>query len=194
MRRIAALLAVVALAAAACAEADQASDTTAAPTTQPPATTVAPTTVAPTTAPATTMHDDERAEDEDHGTETTTATGTATRQIEVVMTDFAFEPDEFVVSAGETVLFVIHNEGVIEHEFRLSNTHRIEEHLAAGHDDHDDEGGHHEGGDFIITLAAGETTEAEFTFPDDAALYTEVACLIPGHYEAGMLAPLTVDA
>jgi len=28
------------------------------------------------------------------------------------------------------------------------------------------------------------------TFPEDTTLFTEVACLLPGHYEAGMAADI----
>ncbi len=78
------------------------------------------------------------------------------------------------------------------HEFRLSNEHRIEEHLAAGHEDHDD-GGHHaeEGGDVFIEVLPGASDELTFTFPADMTLYTNIACLIEGHHEAGMHGELT---
>ncbi len=110
--------------------------------------------------------------------------------IEVTMTEFAFEPESFEVVAGQTVKFVIKNDGLVEHEFRASNAHRIEEHIAAGHVDHDDEGGHHEGGDVVALVPPGETEELVMTFPEDMTMYTEIACLIPGHYEAGMKAEL----
>ena len=51
-----------------------------------------------------------------------------------------------------------------------------------------------EGGDVFIIVKPGETGEVEMTFPEDASLYTEVSCLLPGHYENGMTAPLTVEA
>lgn len=134
--------------------------TTSAQTTQPPATS--------TTAAPGGSGDDERT-------------------IEIVMTDFAFDPEQLEVSAGETVRFVVFNEGAVDHEFRLSNSHRIEEHMASGHGDHDEEGGHHsEEGDVYIELEPGEQGELTFTFPEDTTLYTETACLLPGHYEAGM--------
>lgn len=110
------------------------------------------------------------------------------------MTEFAFDVDPVEVAAGETIEFVVTNAGVIEHEFRLSNGHRIEEHLASGHDDHDDgdaesdDDGHHEGGDVVLLLDAGDTSSIVVTFSEDTSIFTEVACLLPGHYEAGMLA------
>lgn len=64
--------------------------------------------------------------------------------VDIVMDDFSFEPSTIEVLAHETVLFRVTNVGLVEHEFRLSNGHRIEERLASGHEDHDDEGGRHE--------------------------------------------------
>lgn len=107
------------------------------------------------------------------------------RVIDVSMTDFAFEPAIVSVTAGETVTFRISNDGLIVHEFRLSNAHRIEEHLAEGHADHGDDG-HHGDADVVLELEAGEHGELTVTFPEDTTFFTEVACLIPGHYEAGM--------
>ena len=112
------------------------------------------------------------------------------RTIDIVMTDFAFEPENLDVTAGETIRFVVVNEGAVDHEFRLSNSHRIEEHLASGHGDHEEgeeEGGHHEeDGDVFIVLEPGQSDEFTVTFPEDVTVYTETACLLPGHYEAGM--------
>lgn len=115
------------------------------------------------------------------------------RIIEVTMSESSFEPSSIEISAGETVTFMIANAGLIEHEFRLSNGHRIEEHIASGHADHDDAGeGHHEAdGDVIMLVAAGQTEHLTFQFPEDTTLYSHIACLIPGHYVAGMVADLT---
>jgi uncharacterized cupredoxin-like copper-binding protein len=145
------------------------------------------------------------AEDEDHAEDGDHEAADADRVVSVTMSEFAFDP-AIVVTAGETVTFVVTNAGVVEHEFRLSNAHRIEEHIASGHEGHDeggdmdddmdmDEGGHHEeNADVMIMVPAGETAEVTVTFPDDTTLYTDVACLIPGHYEAGMHAELSYDA
>ena len=103
------------------------------------------------------------------------------------MTDLAFSPDDLNVTAGETITFRVSNDGNLVHEFRLSNAHRIEEHIAEGHQGHGDEnGGHHGDVDVTLELAAGDSGELTVTFPEDATLFTEIACLIPGHYEAGM--------
>ena len=135
--------------------------------------------------PETSMHSDDDSHDEE-GVETE-------RDIEIVMDEFTFEPSSYVLEAGETIRFVVSNEGKIEHEFRLSNQHRIEEHLASGHEDHYDESAdhHEEDGDIVLVVQPGEVGEVVVTVPEDMSIYTEVACLLPGHYEAGMKAPIT---
>lgn len=127
------------------------------------------------------MEDDHMEEAEDGG-----VAMPSDRTVEVSMTEMAFSPESVEVTAGETITFVVSNDGVTLHEFRLSNAHRIEEHLASGHEDHDEDGDHHGDVDVVLELEAGERGEVTVTFPEDDTLFTEVACLIPGHYEAGM--------
>lgn len=162
---------------------------------QPTATEAAPTTsqALQTTSTAgsttTSEHMDMGSDDTMHDDDTAVPDVT----IDVIMSEFDYEPSSFTVMAGQTVMFSITNEGAIEHEFRLSNEHRIEEHIEAGHVDHDDEGGHHEGGDIVVLLQAGESEDVIVTFSGDTTMYTTVACLLPGHYEAGMRADLTYN-
>jgi uncharacterized cupredoxin-like copper-binding protein len=135
-----------------------------------------------------------------HGDADTGSTGDSDRTVEVLMTEFAFDVDPLEVAAGETIEFVVTNAGVVPHEFRLSNTHRIEEHMASGHEGHgggDDEtaeSGHHEDGYIVLMLEAGETSSIVATFPEDTTMFTEVACLLPGHYEAGMHSEVAYSA
>lgn len=139
--------------------------------------------------------DDDHADEEDHADDAGHGdeSEAATRTVEVAMSEFSFEPAEFEATAGETVEFVVTNLGVVEHEFRLSNAHRIEDHLASGHADHSESGGHHEDGDVILLVEPGGTGSVTVTFGEDTTLFTEVACLIPGHYEAGMKAPMKLS-
>jgi uncharacterized cupredoxin-like copper-binding protein len=134
--------------------------------------------------------------------QTVEASGDYGRVIEVEMTEFAFAADSFEFSPGETVEFLVTNSGVVEHELRLSNQVRVDEHLAGRHDDdHYDEGeagaeaeaDHDEGetDDVFVVLDAGETGTLVFTFPDNDHDYTGVVCLLPGHYEAGMATDLS---
>ena len=203
MVRIFMLVAALALVAAACGtqtDDDHSAETAAAAvstTTAAPTTTIASTTTLAAT-PETTASD--QAEPDESATPTDGTTTNGDRIVEIVMTDFAFDADPLQVAPGETIEFVVINAGVVLHEFRLSNAHRIEEHLNDGHDDHDDNAetaeadGHHENGDVVLTLEAGETGTMTVTFPEDTDLFTEVACLIPGHYEAGMLSGIAHSA
>ncbi len=120
------------------------------------------------------------------------------RTITVTLTEFAIDADAVEITAGETVRFVVTNSGKVQHEFRLSNAERIAEHLAEGHQ------GHQMGematgvvmeehnGDLLMLLDPGETAELVLTFPEDTTFFTEVACMIPGHFEAGMHRDLAV--
>lgn len=162
-------------------------------------TTAAPSAVATTAATEDGAHEtgEEAAHDEgeaahDEGAEDM-AEMEADRTIEVALTEFAFGTDPITVSAGETIEFVITNAGAIEHEFRLSNDERIAEHIAGGHAAHEEEegtGGHSENADQLIVVPPGETASLIVMFGEDTSIYTDVVCLIPGHFEAGMEAGL----
>lgn len=199
-----AMISVLALVAAACGgrsggdTAAETTTTTAAITTTtaatPTTTTASATTTTaatPTTTTATTATAAETTTTmQEHGAD---GEHEADRQIEVVMSEFAFSPDPIEVAAGETVEFVLINEGVIEHEFRLTTEHAAEEHVASGHAGHDDGAeADHAHGEVIVLVPAGETDHVTVTF-DENADFDVVACLIPAHFEAGMHVPLVVS-
>lgn len=52
----------------------------------------------------------------------------ATRTVNVVLKDIAFEPKNLQVKAGETVRFVLVNEGKLPHEFNLGDKAMHAEH------------------------------------------------------------------
>jgi uncharacterized cupredoxin-like copper-binding protein len=117
------------------------------------------------------------------------------RSIEVRMDDqMRFTPSQIDVRAGETIRFVVHNAGKVEHEMVLGRDEAIREHAQAMKRDaaqgqaHGVD--HPHGTGAAITVAAGQTGELVVTFPKAATL--QMACLIPGHYEAGMRGSLTV--
>ncbi len=115
------------------------------------------------------------------------------REITVVITEFAFEPATIAVSAGETVRFVLVNQGAVPHEFRLTTAHAAAEHVASGHEGHGDEGeGGHGHEETLLEVAAGATDHLTVTFAEDAE-WDQIACLIPGHYEAGMFGELEIS-
>lgn len=91
--------------------------------------------------------------------------------IEVVMTDFAFDLPEGELPAGE-VTFRVRNVGVAPHQFALGAVGSHGAHVA-------DSG----------TLDAGAT--ADVTVELAPGTY-EIACHVPGHYEAGMATTITV--
>jgi uncharacterized cupredoxin-like copper-binding protein len=119
------------------------------------------------------------------------AEGEVTSEYTIVMTDFAFDSEGYDLTPGETVRFILHNEGTQIHELRLSTAHLAEEHIAAGHD-HSGEapGDHHDDVEIVVNVFPGEMRTIEMTLPSDPAAIDEVQCLYPAHYEAGMKAPV----
>ncbi|MBK4989565.1 cupredoxin family protein [Pseudomonas sp. S60] len=140
----------------------------------------------------------------------------ATRTVEVLLKDIAFEPRNLQVKAGETVRFVLVNEGQLPHEFNLGTKAMHEEHqkemvamqgklysAAGGHQgmDHgqmaghaqgaEQAGGHAHGGGNTVLVMPGQRAELTWTFRTSAPI--EFACNVPGHYQAGMVGPLTIE-
>lgn len=114
----------------------------------------------------------------------------ADREVAVIMKEtddgeMLFEPSSFSFAKGETVKFVITNEGELEHEFVLDTPERNVHHkeLMAKMDmEHDDPNS--------VRLDPGAAGEIVWTFSNSGTF--EFACLIPGHYESGMHGPVAV--
>ncbi|MEJ7930133.1 cupredoxin family protein [Ramlibacter sp. AN1015] len=110
-----------------------------------------------------------------------------TRTIRVTMDDsMRFHPENITVEQGETVRFVIPNAGAVLHEMVLGTPEALKEHaeLMKKHPgmEHDEPSMAH-----VKPGTAGEivwrfTKAGEFQF----------ACLIPGHFEAGMVGKVRV--
>jgi uncharacterized cupredoxin-like copper-binding protein len=110
-----------------------------------------------------------------------------TRTITVDMTDaMRFTPDRITVSEGETVRFVARNRGRMLHEMVIGTPDELREHAALmakfpgmAHDE-----------PYMVHVDPGQSGEIVWHFnrPGDF----EFACLIPGHYEAGMRGTITV--
>ena len=115
------------------------------------------------------------------------------RSIDVRMDDqMRFTPSIIEVRAGETIRFVVHNAGKTAHEMVLGSDTDIQAHAqamqqGAGHGD-----GHSHGTGAAITVPAGQKGELVVRF--DQATTLQMACLIPGHYEAGMRGTVQVQA
>lgn len=113
------------------------------------------------------------------------------RSIAVQMDDqMRFTPSNIQVQAGETIRFVVHNAGRTAHEMVLGSEEAIGQHAEAMRQGAGHEAGHSHGTGAAITVAAGQTGELLVHFPQATTL--QMACLIPGHYEAGMRGTVTV--
>lgn len=111
------------------------------------------------------------------------------RSIALRMDDqMRFSPSTIEVLAGESVRFVVHNAGQTGHEMVLGSDEDIRQHaqaMQAGITQNSaHEAGHSHGSGAAITVAAGQTGELVVRFAQAQTL--QMACLIPGHYDAGM--------
>lgn len=115
----------------------------------------------------------------------------ATQTIRITMKEtedgkMIFTPAVFKVRKGQTVKFAIKNAGELDHEFVLDQEDKIMEHKAVMEKfpemEHDDPN--------AIRLAAGKSGEIIWKFTNDGTF--KIACLVPGHYDAGMHGDVTV--
>jgi uncharacterized cupredoxin-like copper-binding protein len=113
------------------------------------------------------------------------------RSIDVRMDDqMRFTPSNLSVQAGETIRFVVHNTGQTNHEMVLGSDDDIRIHAQAMAQGAGAATGHAHSTGPAITVAPGQTGELVVRFA--AATTLQMACLIPGHYEAGMRGKVTV--
>jgi len=115
----------------------------------------------------------------------------ATQTIRVTMKEtddgkMIFTPATIKVRQGQTVHFAIKNAGELAHEFVLDDKATIQEHKITMEKfpdmEHDDPN--------AIRLEPGKSGDIYWTFTNDGTF--EFACLVPGHYDAGMHGPLDV--
>jgi uncharacterized cupredoxin-like copper-binding protein len=108
----------------------------------------------------------------------------AYRAIEIVMNDasgeMAFSPNMLEVQRGEQVRFVLQNAGNVDHEFLIDTVENNARHKAAMAKNPEMQHAEPNG----RRLAPGTTSELIWRFTKPGSF--EIACLIPGHYEAGM--------
>jgi uncharacterized cupredoxin-like copper-binding protein len=111
------------------------------------------------------------------------------RTIRVTMSDaMRFEPAAIEVRQGETVRFVVANRGALRHEFVLGTRQELDQHAALMVKfptmEHDEP--------YMAHVAPGKTAELIWTF--NRAGDFEFACLIAGHFQAGMSGRIRVLA
>ncbi len=112
-----------------------------------------------------------------------------TRTIEVTMSDaMRFTPDRIEVKQGEIVKLILKNKGAMLHEFVLGTKAVLDEHAALmvkfPNMEHDEP--------YMTHVKPGESGAMLWNF--NRAGQFEFACLIAGHYQAGMVGKVNVAA
>lgn len=111
------------------------------------------------------------------------------RTVEVKMTDdMRFTPGVIRVKQGETLRLVHLNNGQVMHEFVLGTKQELDEHAALMKKFPDME--HDE--PYMAHVGPGKKGEIIWTFNRVGEF--DFACLLPGHYEAGMVGKIQVVA
>lgn len=110
------------------------------------------------------------------------------RTIAVSMNDtMRFDPEKMIFNAGETVRFVVRNEGKIRHEMVIGSVEELKEHAEMMRK----MPGMQHAEPNMISLAPGESGDLVWQF-DNAGAF-DFACLVPGHLEAGMTGKIAVE-
>jgi len=111
--------------------------------------------------------------------------GGPSTNINIVMTDFHFEPMVFTVPAGQEITVNATNNGAVEHEFVIF---KLGTDAGDKFGDEDEENIYWE-----VEVMPGQSATETFTAPEEPGEYS-ITCGIEGHLEAGMNAKLTVVA
>jgi uncharacterized cupredoxin-like copper-binding protein len=111
----------------------------------------------------------------------------AKRTIRVDMSDaMRFSPAEITVQRNEALRFVATNKGQVLHEMVLGTMDELKKHaeLMKKHPGMEHDEPH------MVHVASGKTGEIGWKFTRSGTYY--FACLIPGHFEAGMIGKVIV--
>ena len=111
----------------------------------------------------------------------------AKRTVRVEMTDqMRFHPAEITVRRGEIVRFVPVNKGQVMHEMVLGTMDELKKHaeMMKKHPTMEHDEPH------MAHVAPGKSGEMGWQFTRAGEFY--YGCLIPGHFEAGMIGKVTV--
>jgi uncharacterized cupredoxin-like copper-binding protein len=99
-----------------------------------------------------------------------------------------FTPAELVVKQGETVRFRVKNSGKVLHEMVLGTMQELKEHAEMMKKNPD--GAHHGHEPNMVHVAPGKTGTLVWQFTRAGEF--NYGCLIPGHFEAGMIGRVRV--
>ena len=111
------------------------------------------------------------------------------RTVTFAMSDaMRFTPDKIEVKQGETVKFVIQNGGKLLHEMVIGTKTDLQEHAALmmkfPNMEHDEP--------YMAHVAVGKSSDMVWKF--NKAGDFDFACLVAGHYQAGMVGKIKVVA
>ena len=111
----------------------------------------------------------------------------AVRTVKVDMSDkMRFTPARLTIKQGDSVKFVVKNSGKVMHEMVLGTMKELKEHaeMMKKHPtmEHDEP--------YMAHVAPGKTETMVWQFTKAGEFY--YGCLVPGHFEAGMVGKLTV--
>lgn len=106
-----------------------------------------------------------------------------TTTITVIMTDFMFQPSQFIVPAGEQITVNTGNTGAVVHNFVIM---KLGETAGPMFDEDDIPNVYWE-----VEIQPGGSTDTTFTAPTEPGEY-EVVCRTEGHIASGMVAKLVV--
>ncbi len=99
-------------------------------------------------------------------------------EVQVTLSEFKIESPQTTFETGTPYRFAIKNEGTISHDWAIMPRGGTDTSQALVQVDEDE-------------LPPGATVTQEFTFTQAGDF--EFACHVAGHYEAGMLLPITVQ-
>lgn len=111
--------------------------------------------------------------------------GGPSTNLKVNLTEFMFSPNDFTVPAGQEITLELSNTGSVVHDFII-----MKHGTSVG-----DEFGDEDVANIYwkAELEPGATSTYTFTAPSEPGDY-QVVCGVSGHYQAGMVATLTVAA
>lgn len=112
-----------------------------------------------------------------------------TRTIEITMLDtMRFVPDQITVKQGETVRLTVKNSGKVMHELVIGTKQELDMHaeMMKKHPnmEHDEP--------YMAHVSPGKSADMIWNF--NRAGQFDFACLLPGHYSAGMVGKITVTS
>jgi len=111
--------------------------------------------------------------------------GGASKSINVTMTDFQFQPNQFTIPAGQEITFTSANNGAVVHNFVIM---KLGTSAGPMFDEEDVPNVYWE-----VELLPGADISTSFTAPAEPGDY-EVVCRTEGHIASGMTGKLTVVA